>query len=63
MASLRRDGMQLTILWSNILLPDNSILNIGLDITERKKQSSNWRLKRPLTISPAVLTVQQFCRS
>ncbi|MEE9682372.1 sensor domain-containing diguanylate cyclase [Lelliottia amnigena] len=33
---LRKDGSQLTILWSNILLPDSSILNIGLDITERK---------------------------
>lgn len=34
---VRRDGTQLTILWSNISLPDGSILNIGLDITERKK--------------------------
>ncbi|MWL74704.1 PAS domain S-box protein, partial [Escherichia coli] len=34
---VRRDGAQLTILWSNILLPDGSILNIGLDITERKR--------------------------
>lgn len=34
---VRKDGTPLTILWSNILLPDNSILNIGLDITERKK--------------------------
>lgn len=38
---VRKDGTQLTILWSNILLPDNSILNIGLDITERKKQNSS----------------------
>lgn len=42
---LRRDGMQLTILWSNILLPDNSILNIGLDITERKKAEQQLAVK------------------
>lgn len=34
---LRRDGVQLTTLWSSILLPDNTVLNIGLDITARKK--------------------------
>ncbi|XTZ38151.1 GGDEF domain-containing protein [Salmonella enterica] len=34
---IRRDGEVLTVLWSNILLPDRSILSIGLDITERKK--------------------------
>lgn len=34
---IRRDGQVLTVLWSNILLPDHSILSIGLDITERKK--------------------------
>ncbi|MDD7997251.1 diguanylate cyclase (GGDEF domain) with PAS/PAC sensor [Kosakonia radicincitans] len=34
---IRRDGQMLTVLWSNILLPDRSILSIGLDITERKK--------------------------
>lgn len=33
----RKDGATLTILWSNVPLPDGSILNIGLDITERKK--------------------------
>jgi predicted signal transduction protein with EAL and GGDEF domain len=42
---VRRDGMQLTILWSNILLPDNSILNIGLDITERKKAEQQLAVK------------------
>lgn len=34
---VRRNGDALTVLWSNILLPDKSILSIGLDITERKK--------------------------
>lgn len=42
---LRKDGSQLTILWSNILLPDGSILNIGLDITERKKAERQLALR------------------
>lgn len=42
---LRKDGLQLTILWSNILLPDDSILNIGLDITERKKAERQLALR------------------
>lgn len=42
---VRKDGVQLTILWSNILLPDNSILNIGLDITERKKAEQQLEVK------------------
>lgn len=42
---IRKDGAQLTILWSNILLPDGSILNIGLDITERKKAEQQLALK------------------
>lgn len=43
--TVRKDGTQLTILWSNILLPDNSILNIGLDITERKKAEQQLTVK------------------
>ncbi|RXW27529.1 MULTISPECIES: sensor domain-containing diguanylate cyclase [Enterobacter] len=42
---LRKDGTKLTVLWSNILLPDNSILNIGLDITERKKAEQQLEVK------------------
>lgn len=42
---VRRDGMQLTILWSNISLPDGSILNIGLDITARKKAEQQLQMK------------------
>lgn len=42
---VRRDGEVLTVLWSNILLPDNSILNIGLDITERKKAEQQLAVK------------------
>lgn len=42
---VRKDGVPLTILWSNILLPDNSILNIGLDITERKKAEQQLEVK------------------
>lgn len=42
---LRRDGVQLTILWSNISLPDGSILNIGLDITARKKAEQQLEVK------------------
>jgi diguanylate cyclase (GGDEF)-like protein/PAS domain S-box-containing protein len=42
---VRRDGMQLTILWSNISLPDGSILNIGLDITARKKVERQLEMK------------------
>ncbi len=34
---VRRDGTMLTTLWANIVLPDNSVLNIGLDITARKQ--------------------------
>jgi len=42
---IRRDGQPLTVLWSNILLPDNSILSIGLDITERKKAEQQLAMK------------------
>ncbi|URN99558.1 sensor domain-containing diguanylate cyclase [Leclercia adecarboxylata] len=42
---VRRDGAQLTILWSNISLPDGSILNIGLDITARKKAEQQLEMK------------------
>lgn len=41
----RRDGSVLTTLWSNILLPDGDILNIGVDITERKKTEKLLELK------------------
>ncbi|WP_148872779.1 GGDEF domain-containing protein, partial [Serratia marcescens] len=33
----RRDGTVLATLWSNIMLPDGEIMNIGVDITERKR--------------------------
>ncbi|MCS2169193.1 diguanylate cyclase [Scandinavium sp. TWS1a] len=33
----RRDGEVLATLWSNIMLPDGEIMNIGVDITERKR--------------------------
>jgi diguanylate cyclase (GGDEF)-like protein/PAS domain S-box-containing protein len=33
----RRDGAVLATLWSNIMLPDGEIMNIGVDITERKR--------------------------
>jgi len=36
------------VLWSNILLPDRSILSIGLDITERKK--AERQLEKKATI-------------
>ncbi len=42
---VRRDGTQLTVLWSNIALPDGSILNIGLDITARKKAERQLEMK------------------
>lgn len=42
---IRRDGQPLTVLWSNIRLPDNSILSIGLDITERKKAEQQLTVK------------------
>ncbi len=42
---VRRDGVQLTILWSNIRLPDGSILNIGLDITARKRAEKQLEMK------------------
>ncbi|MDR9892513.1 sensor domain-containing diguanylate cyclase [Pseudenterobacter timonensis] len=42
---LRRDGTPLTVLWSNILLPDRSVLSIGLDITERKKAEQQLAFK------------------
>lgn len=33
----RRDGAILATLWSNMMLPDGEIMNIGVDITERKQ--------------------------
>lgn len=33
----RRDGAVLATLWSNIILSDGEIMNIGVDITERKR--------------------------
>ena len=42
---LRRDGAVLTTLWSHIVLPDNTVLNIGLDITARKQAERLLTLK------------------
>lgn len=42
---VRRDGQVLTVLWSNIQLPDHSVLSIGLDITERKKAERQLEMK------------------
>ena len=42
---VRRNGDALTVLWSNSLLPDKSILSIGLDITERKKAEHQLAVK------------------
>ncbi|WP_437887325.1 diguanylate cyclase [Phytobacter sp. V91] len=42
---VKRNGEALTVLWSNILLPDKSILSIGLDITERKKVEHQLAMK------------------
>lgn len=42
---VKRTGEVLTVLWSNILLPDKSILCIGLDITERKKAEQQLAVK------------------
>ena len=33
-----KDGRELTCLWANFKLPDGKIINLGYDITERKKQ-------------------------
>lgn len=41
----RRDGAILATLWSNIMLPDGEILNIGVDITERKRAEHLLELK------------------
>ncbi|MBB1199223.1 sensor domain-containing diguanylate cyclase [Enterobacteriaceae bacterium 89] len=41
----RRDGAVLATLWSNIMLPDGEILNIGVDITERKRVENLLKLK------------------
>lgn len=41
----RRDGAVLATLWSNIMLPDGEILNIGVDITERKRVENLLALK------------------
>ncbi len=42
---VKRNGEVLTVLWSNILLSDKSILSIGLDITERKKAEHQLAVK------------------
>jgi PAS domain S-box/diguanylate cyclase (GGDEF) domain len=41
----RRDGTVLATLWSNIMLPEGDILNIGVDITERKRMENLLALK------------------
>ena len=41
----RRDGTVLGTLWSNITLPEGDILNIGVDITERKRMETLLALK------------------
>ncbi|KEA50002.1 MULTISPECIES: GGDEF domain-containing protein [Mangrovibacter] len=40
-----KNGRVLTTLWSNILLPDHSILNIGVDITARKREEQRLARK------------------
>ncbi len=37
---LARDGERLSVLWSNVRLPDGSVVNIGMDMTENRRNEA-----------------------
>ncbi|WYX25254.1 diguanylate cyclase [Achromobacter xylosoxidans] len=37
---LARDGERLSVLWSNVRLPDGSVINIGMDMTESRRNEA-----------------------
>lgn len=37
---LARDGERLSVLWSNVRLPDGSVINIGMDMTENRRNEA-----------------------
>ena len=40
---LTKDGKELAVLWANFLLPDGTVINIGHDITDRRKAEEALR--------------------
>lgn len=37
---LARDGERLSVMWSNVRLPDGSVINIGMDMTENRRNEA-----------------------
>ncbi|MCH3817890.1 hypothetical protein LZB41_09630, partial [Campylobacter jejuni] len=37
---LTRDGERLSVMWSNVRLPDGSVVNIGMDVTENRRNEA-----------------------
>lgn len=37
---LARDGERLSVMWSNVRLPDGSVVNIGMDVTENRRNEA-----------------------
>lgn len=37
---LARDGERLSVMWSNVRLPDGSVVNIGMDMTENRRNEA-----------------------
>ena len=52
----RRDGSQVACLWANFELPDGSVINLGHDITERKKAEADLRQLRAELLHAARMT-------
>jgi len=57
----RKDGSEAVCLWANFKLPDGFVINLGYDITERRKSEEDMRLLRSeLLHTTRVLTVGEF---
>ncbi len=57
----RKDGSEAVCLWANFKLPDGFVINLGYDITERRKSEEDMRLLRSeLLHTTRVLTMGEF---
>jgi PAS domain S-box-containing protein len=57
----RKDGTEAVCLWANFKLPDGFVINIGYDITERRKSEEDLRqLQSELLHATRVLTMGEF---